>query len=525
MISVRRTKHRDFYKNIAVALVVLLFAGACGSKIPSERSSINELKVVEPWEIPTLDPLGSGSQFLRMQITETLVDARSDGTLLPCLASSWSVSAGGREWHFHLRSGTRFHDGNPLTAQAVILNLNRVRIEPGALSLASVSGMRAEGDDIVIELAQPSALLPALLAHGSTQILAPASFDAEGHVISVIGTGPYRVTALQQPQYFAATAFAQWRGPAPPARDVSYLSVSRSETRALMAESGQADLVFNLDPASLARLRSRSSLRVKSITIPRTVALKVNAGNSCFADVRTRQAISFALDRVRIARGILRDPEMAALQLLPPLLKDWYNPELPPLRTDRGEAVRLLQAAGWRRSNADALALHSECRTLELRAFPDRPELPLLASVVQEQLRQIGLTVHVNIGNSGDIPAGHHDGSLMMGLIARNYGMVPDPAGTLALDFCSGGGDWGAMNWKNREVPEALQSFSHTGDRAQAAALRRLVTRDLQDELPIIPIVWYRQTLVTSKRVVDIPMDPYERSYHLTEMQWTGKKK
>ena len=79
---------------------------------------------------------------------------------------------------------------------------------------------------------------------------------------------------------------------------------------------------------------------------------------------------------------------------------------------------------------------------------------------MQEQWRQAGIAVQVNVGNSGDIPLGHRDGSLQLGLAARNYATVPDPTGTLMQDFGAAGGDWGAMGWRSDALAAALAELS-----------------------------------------------------------------
>ena len=81
------------------------------------------------------------------------------------------------------------------------------------------------------------------------------------------------------------------------------------------------------------------------------------------------------------------------------------------------------------------------------RTFPDRPELPLLATALQAQWKAVGVELKVAVGNSSEIPAGHQDGSLQLGLYARNYALVPDPLVTLLGDLAPAGADWGVMNW------------------------------------------------------------------------------
>jgi len=131
--------------------------------------------------------------------------------------------------------------------------------------------------------------------------------------------------------------------------------------------------------------------------------------------------------------------------------------------------------------------------------------------------------VQVGIGNSGDIPLGHRDGSLQLGLAARNYATVPDPTGTLMQDFGTSGGDWGAMGWRSDAVARALAELSRgTSSAERAAVLRTQVTAVLQAELPVIPITWYRQQVAVGRRLEGVSLDPLERSYRLTAMRWAA---
>jgi peptide/nickel transport system substrate-binding protein len=138
------------------------------------------------------------------------------------------------------------------------------------------------------------------------------------------------------------------------------------------------------------------------------------------------------------------DETLAATQLLPPTLGAWHNPHLSPLRHDPQAAAQLLQAAGWQRSGDGLRNPAGQPLQLVIRTFLDRPELQLIATALQEQWRLAGIAVKVSIGNSGDVPLGHRDGSLQLALAARNYANVPDPTGTLAGDFSPGatGAPW-----------------------------------------------------------------------------------
>ena len=480
------------------------------------------LQIVGPWEISGLAPSNSGYVFTRLQVVETLVDAQDDGTPTPALAERWAVSPDGLTWRFTLRTSARFHDGSPVTAAAVVRCLQVARVAPALLSQAPIKSIDADGTGtVLLRLASPYGGLLALLAHSSTLILAPASFAADGSVRSIIGSGPYKVVALTPPQSVEVAVFDGFDGAKPVVQQARYLAAGRAETRALMAEGGQADLAFGLDPASLTRLRTRRQLRIESVMLPRTVILKVNAALPALQDVRVRQALSLAIDRAGIAKALLRDPELAASQLFPPSLKGWHNAALPSLAHDPARAAKLLTEAGWQPSADGLRDSAGQPLRLSLRTFPDRPELPIIASALQEQWRQAGIAVQVNVGNSGDIPLGHRDGSLQLALGARNYATVPDPTGTLLQDFGPQGGDWGAMGWQNQALLKALAELSRGGaTQERVLALRAEVARVLQAELPVIPITWYRQQVAVSQRLKGVRLDPLERSYRLSQMGW-----
>ena len=486
------------------------------------------LQIVGPWEFTSLAPASSGYMLLNLQVCETLLGADDHGRPQPALAQRWKVSADGLAWHFTLRPGARFHDGSRVTAAVVVQSLQRAQKAPALLSKAPITAITAQGDGgVLIRLSQPHNALAAQLAHYSTLVLAPGSFGAEGKVLRIIGSGPYRIAKLVPPQQVETEAFDDYdrpaSTPAPAVRSVAYMAVTRAETRALMVEGSQAHLAYGLDPASLRRLRRHAKVGITSVTLPRTVIVKLNATLPGLQDVRVRQALSLSIDRAGIAHALMGDEALAATQLLPPTLADWHNLALPPLRHDPEAAQRLLREAGWQR-HADGLrGPDGQPLALAIRTFLDRPELPLMATALQEQWRLAGIAVKVVIGNSGDIPMGHRDGTLQLALAARNYTNVPDPAGTLAGDFAAQGGDWGAMGWHSDAVVRALAQLSRSApDAAQAQALRATVTKTLHDELPIIPIAWYRQHVAVNRRLQGVAIDPLERSYGLTEMQWSN---
>ncbi len=537
--SPRSPRRRRLLGAGAAALLSPALAQGKGTDTDADKRAAADrtVRVIGPWELSSLDPLRGGYLFARMHVAETLVDYDAQARPVAGLASRWQVSGDGLVWRFALRQGARFHDGSPVRAADVVQALRRALHPAGVLGQAPIAAIDVATDAatdaaidtepgavVRIRLRQPFPALPALLSHSSTQILAPASFGADGAVRAIVGSGPYRIVTLEPPQRFSVAAFDGWQGPVPAVRRASYLAVGRAEMRALMAEAGQAELAYGLDPGSVARLRRGDAVRVLQQPIPRTTALKLNARHPLLADPRARQALSLALDRRGIAQAVLREPSLAATQLFPPALAGWHRAELPGLAHDPVRARALLAELGWRPGTDGVLARGGKRFALTLQTFPDRPELPVIAAAIQEQLRLIGMQVRVAIGNSSEIPLGHRDGTLQMALIARNYGAVPDALGTIAQDFGTAdgtGGDWGAMGWSSATLTRALAAMSSTTDATRTQALRAQIAGALHEGLPLVPVLWYQQTLAASPHLAGVSIDPFERSYRLTELQWT----
>ncbi|MFC3284009.1 ABC transporter substrate-binding protein [Litchfieldella rifensis] len=478
------------------------------------------LDIVAPWEITSPDPSKSGHVFARMQVAETLVDTDADGRLAPGLATDWTQNDDATIWRFTIRDDARFHDGTPVAAEAVATSLDHARAKPGMLDSAPITAIEAEGDDVVIRLESSFAPLPALLAHSGTQILAPAAYAANGEVTAMIGSGPYQVDSLEPPQRLTVTRFDDYWSEAPAIERASYLAVSRGETRALMAESGDADIVFTLDPASRARLSRQPDLTLHAEPLPRTIVLKVNAGHPFLNDERARQALSQAIDRAGIAAGLLRAPEAAAPELFPASLGPWHLGISPDDARNLEQAREQLATLGWEANGDGLLERDGKPFRLTVRTFSDRPELPLVATALQDQWRELGVELDVAVGNASEIPSGHRDGSLELGMAARNYGLVPDPLGTVLDDFGPEGGDWGAMGWSDTEFDEWLDQLrSETDPTTRDSLATRAATR-LHEAMPVIPVAWYQQTAAVSDELQGFSIDPLERSYRIAELRW-----
>ncbi|RAR69044.1 peptide/nickel transport system substrate-binding protein [Pantoea ananatis] len=498
------------HSTLACLLFASLSAGAAETK---------PVRIAAPFEIKGADPALSGDILLRMDVVETLVETDAKGAPVPALAESWQASPDGLQWRFTLRPGAHFHDGSPVTAESVVKSLNIARDKPGLLDKAPITSIEGEDRQVTVTLSEPFTPLLAVLAESRSQILALASWDNTNAVTRIIGSGPFQLVSFQPPQALSVKRFESYWGKKPAIAGAEFLSAGRAETRALLAESGDADYVFNLDAASRQRLSHKKSLQLLTVSVPRTVMLKLNLAHPFLSDHTTREALSLAINRSALANAVLRYPG-AATQMFPPSMAEWHNPALPTLDYSPQRATALLTQSGWKAGQDGILIRNGQRFTLTLLTYPDRPELPLIAMVIQQQLRQIGIDVVINSTNSSEIPARHHDGSLQMALFARNFALTPDPTGTLLQDYGPQGGDWGAMNWHDKAFNEALGTLSQSHDPAVRQKAREVITTAFQRDLPVIPIAWYQQSAAVNASLTSVTLDPFERHFGLRDMQW-----
>lgn len=486
------------------------------------RAEAAVLRMVSPWEFSSPDPVETGYVLRRLGIAETLVGVRPDGTLRGLLAESWSVEPDRLTWRFRLRDA-RFHDGTPVTAPLVVRTLERVRPLAESLSTIPLAALWAESErEVVFRTETPFAPLPGCLTDYAGIILAPSAYDAEGRPQRPVATGPFRVTALDGIRGIEAEAFPEYWGAPPAVRRLAYSAVPLGETRARLAEAGEADIAFTLLPQAAERIQASGRAHIVSATIPRPRMIVMNLRRPQFADVRVRRALSLAIDREGLAAAILRHPASSATQLLPPVLSGWHDPDLPPLRRDPAAARRLLDEAGWA-PGADGIRARDGQRLAATMMVPsNRPEIPVMAQAIQAQWRAVGAEITVRPGPSGALPGAIRDGSMECSLLARTYVNVPDPIGTIIPDFTGDRQLWSSPGFDNPEMLDLTRAYLGSFAEAERAPLRRRIAAILQTELPVIPVSWFEHNVAVSPRVAlpSVVLDPFEQDYGAAGLRW-----
>ena len=110
------------FKSKLAILSALAVAAGIGSA--SAKDTITVAMQLEP---PHLDPTsaaaGAIDNVVYSNIFEGLTRFMADGSVVPGLAESWSISSDGLSYTFNLRKGVKFHDGTDMDANDVKFSL------------------------------------------------------------------------------------------------------------------------------------------------------------------------------------------------------------------------------------------------------------------------------------------------------------------------------------------------------------------------------------------------------------------
>jgi peptide/nickel transport system substrate-binding protein len=207
-----------------------------------------------------------------------------------------------------------------------------------------------------------------------------------------VGLGPYRVDTLRPDGGIELERAATWQGPQPPLKRLVFAVVPDPVVRVLKLESGEADLLQNDLPDSLYDYALRQGLKGLSAPGAQYSYIGFNFTDPVTGNPAVRRAVSHAIDRARIVRTLLGGRADEALSLLPPAHSAFWP--APPPAYNPDEARRLLDAAGLK---PDA----SGVRFKLVLSAPTNPSTLLLAQVIQQQLREVGIDLRLALTEWG----------------------------------------------------------------------------------------------------------------------------
>jgi peptide/nickel transport system substrate-binding protein len=354
----------DFDRNDSININDFgLLSANYGKNSPIEISSYGGvLKLVRNTGIPFIGapsdyPSATYTLSLESPVFESLVTCDAQGRIMPSLAESIDVTPDGKLITFHLLKGVKFQDGTDFNAEAVKFNLERCLAEKCAASssLSLVTSYEIpEYYTLKVNLSQYDARFLLTLAQTAIgQIASPTAIqksnNPEDHVI---GTGPFKLGSWQPDQYIKMIKWDGYRVKGRPyldgieIRNNSDLTVSIASLKA-----GEVNLVDNINPAQYVSLQNEG-YAVATPPIGSVFSIIPDSANpnSPFKDIKVRQAIEYAIDKVSMAQEIGLGTQFPSYQLAtaPPAGQDpWYITDIPKHEYSPIKAKALLAEAGY----------------------------------------------------------------------------------------------------------------------------------------------------------------------------------
>src|SRR5438105_13195076 len=302
----------------------------------------------------SLDPQNTqsnpGEQVNRMMY-DNLVRFSTKMQLEPALAESWTSSKDGLTRTFKLRKGVRFHDGTAFDAKAVKYFFDRVLGDekPFKASLYTpfVQGAQVMDDSTVrVTLKQPFAAFLFRLAHSAGGIVSPAAHQKWGKDLALhpTGTGPFKFVEWVKGDRVVLEKNDGYWGGRPLLDRVTVKTVKEDAARVPMPESGDTDLILNIPPEDIPRLRKDARFAVESIATARALYIMINLKKKPFDDVRVRQALNQAINREAIVKSLFQNNAEAISGIVAPLQNGYAK--LPGYAYDPKKAKELPAQAG-----------------------------------------------------------------------------------------------------------------------------------------------------------------------------------
>lgn len=256
-------------------------------------------------EPPVLDPTVNASASIGAVVFSTifegLVRIGPGWRIEPALATSWTVSADGRTYVFHLRPRVRFGDGAPLDAAAVRFSLLRA-VAPGSLNpqrtlLDAVDAVTVlDPLTVAVHLRRPYFTLLQVLGLSAAVIVSPRS--AATDVIRPVGTGPFRFVEWRRGDAIVLERNPNYWGAEPQLARVTFKVIADPNAAIDAVMTGDVD-VYPAFPApeSVARFERDPRFTVETVLSEAKTIVAINNRRRPFSDRRVRRALAYAIDR------------------------------------------------------------------------------------------------------------------------------------------------------------------------------------------------------------------------------------
>ncbi len=554
----------------ALVLVILLVALAGITAAPSLQPAATPAPSATP--VPaaglvqgvlgrpsSITPLTARNQVDRdlvALIFRGLVRLGPGNSVLPDLATRWTVEERGARWTFHLRPDAWWHDGTPVTSADVVYTVDVLQhpdyVGPLAATWAQVRATALDAHTVRFDLGDPlggflqAAVLPLLPAHILAEVPV-ASLADDPFARAPLGNGMFALVDLTEdaailepvlpPVGEAAAPLAAPAAGAVVSRTprLPWLELRFYDTPEALGEAlatGEVGSVGDLPPAAAMGL-AESTAGARAIRYPATtltaITFNLDVPRGPFADARTRRALLAAVDRADMIGDLLGGAGARADTPIPPSSWAYDAKAAPEVKYDRSAAAKGLRDAGWRRP-AKAWIPPGATKPLEVVLLaPERAANPVAFSAatrVAASWTSLGLATTVEALPPGEFVERLRSGEFQAAIVDVSMGLDPDPYPILASTQVVSGGS-NVSGFQDPALDAALVAARAPGAPA-ARAKAYSALQKLLGTLQPMPTLFFRDSVFVAGSELSGPTprpvsDPGGRFWDVIRWNVTGR--
>ena len=387
------------------AVILAMFVLACGLTAPASAEP-TEIRIADSkgdWGYPNPYrhyPRGPG--YIRLAwVFDTLI-WKDQNSVVPALAREWSYDPAEMTFTFKLQPETKWHDGQPLTADDVVFTVEYFKKHPYRWVTVDYIDRAEAPDDrtVLVRLAKPYApfladiggTMPILPRHVWESVEDPQKYDDPR---SFIGSGPYRFVDFNKAQgTYLFEVFEDYYQGRPRIDRLIYV---RSGKPLVSLATGQVDLA-NIQP-EMAEPLKKKGLTVIENERGWNKKLMINHHKAPFDKKEFRQVLAWAIDRQEIIDKAHRGFGSPASYGLLTVDHEWYNPNTPDYEFDPDKARARLKELGWVEGPNGVLEKDGKPLKIELLASNVTVAGERVADrdgeIIQKRLQDVGFQVEL----------------------------------------------------------------------------------------------------------------------------------
>lgn len=365
-----------------------------------------------------LDPHYGGNYpqgLIATQYLETLFTKDDDGQTIPWLAETSEISDDGLTHTISVTDGITFHDGTPLTSEAIKANIEHLQDPETASSTGFLAVEKVEEVEIVdeltaeLQLSAPDNALEESLSMHWTAIQSPEALerDVQENCADPVGTGPFMVDSWEREQQINLVRNDDYVLPVDSDResDQAYLEgitwrmIPEAATRYAALQSGEVDVIDNAQPDTI---QSAEDANIGHLDAPRPGAanrLELNSSKAPFDDVRVREAFIRSVDVDGGIEALYFDTAPRSHSLLSSVEPLGYSDDSL-FTQDVEQANELLDEAGWTQRDDDDVRMKDGERLEIVIPVSTNQSVPAEQSLFEQfqaQASEVGFDMQINL--------------------------------------------------------------------------------------------------------------------------------